>query len=218
MGIYEKYDEWRMEQLKVPTWFDRGLVNLLKKKYDRSDMAKYERTLDWFVRQNLKITPTLFTGIVTAKYNWADIENIIEENCRGIKKTGYKPDVIIGVKSGGAFIANYVGKCLDNDNVTYMRITHYSANSRSVVKSTLTCLDKKAQVAEEPDIDLRGKKVLLVDDQTGTGATLEAGHEYFKDKGLADLKTFCLYTRKGVHVDFCSREGMMMYTPWGKDA
>ncbi|MBM3199996.1 phosphoribosyltransferase [Candidatus Woesearchaeota archaeon] len=199
---------------EIPEWFDTSLVPSLEAKIDRSKIKIEERRLDWVMRQFMKLLPSSITGVVTKKHSWEDIERIIEDTCSDMK---YAPDLIIGIKSGGAFIANYVAKCLEVTEVDYMHIAHYSENSRSVVKSALTSAMRKAIVKQEPQTIIQDKKVLLVDDQSGTGSTLEVGIEYVKSKGASDVKTFCLYSR-GPKVDFCKRYGLMVYTPWGKDA
>lgn len=201
-------------KVEVPEWFDSELVSLLEAKIDRSKIKIEERRLDWVMRQIMKALPSSITGVVTKKFTWEDIEHMIEKNCATID---YKPDLVIGIKSGGAFIANYVAKCLEVSEVDYMHVAHYSDNSRSIVKSTLTSALKKAVIKEEPKARIIGKKVLLVDDQTGTGSTLETGKDYLIQKNAMEVKTFCLYT-KGPKVDYCKRKGLMLYTPWGKDA
>lgn len=236
-------------KIEVPEWFDPELITLLEKKIDRSKINKQDRTLDWVLRQMLKACPSEWTGIITKKFTWRDIESVIKEGCEHVTSKNYNPDLIIGVKSGGAFIANYVAKCLKIEEIDYMHISHYSAKSRSVVKSSITSYDKPAIIKEEPKKSVEEKQVLLVDDQTATGATLKAGVEYLKEKGVKDVKTFCLYSAKPKpdfsktfkeviqqlqeknildcnfslcyevpEVDFCAREGMIVYTPWGKDA
>jgi hypoxanthine phosphoribosyltransferase len=201
-------------KVEVPEWFDSELVSLLEAKIDRSKIKIEERRLDWIMRQIMKALPSSITGVVTKKHSWEDIEQMIEKNCATID---YEPDLVIGIKSGGAFIANYVAKCLDVSEVDYMHVAHYSDNSRSIVKSTLTSALKKAVIKEEPKARIIGKKVLLVDDQTGTGSTLETGKDYLIQKNALEVKTFCLYT-KGPKVDYCKKKGLMLYTPWGKDA
>ncbi|MDP2907186.1 MAG: phosphoribosyltransferase family protein [Nanoarchaeota archaeon] len=201
-------------KVEVPEWFDSELVSLLEAKIDRSKIKIEERRLDWVMRQIMKALPSSITGVVTKKFTWGDIEHMIEKNCATID---YEPDLVIGIKSGGAFISNYVAKCLEVSEVDYMHVAHYSDNSRSIVKSTLTSALKKAVIKEEPKARIIGKKVLLVDDQTGTGSTLETGKDYLIQKNAMEVKTFCLYT-KGPKVDYCKRKGLMLYTPWGKDA
>jgi len=208
-----------MKMVETPEWFDTKLVSLLEEKIDRSKIKDEDRVMDWGLRQIIKFFPSFLTKVYTKKFSWKDIENIIEENCANIRNidSNYNPDLIIGIKSGGAFIANYVAKCLDVSEVDYMHISHYSANSRSVVKSAVTSSMKQAIIKEEPKSVILDKQVLLVDDQSGTGSTLKVGTEYLNEKGAKDVKTFCLYC-KGAKADFYTRKGWMVYTPWGKDA
>jgi len=218
--VYRKYDRWKLRNLEIPEWFDEELISTLRKKYDRSGMKKRDRTLDWFIRQNLKVLPSIMTGIETKKFSWRDIEGIIAENAGRMVASGYRHDVNMGIESGGAFIAPYVAKCcgMDLETVDYMKVCHYSANSRSIVKSSLTCIDKPAEIVKKPSIKFKGKHVLVIDDNTYTGVTLLAAVNYLMENGAASVKTFCLYTRRDVHVDFCTRYGMMLFPPWGKDA
>ncbi|PIN68679.1 hypothetical protein COV93_08645 [Candidatus Woesearchaeota archaeon CG11_big_fil_rev_8_21_14_0_20_43_8] len=64
----------------IPGWFDQSLVETLVKKYDRSDIEPGKRTLDWSIRQILKLMPLELTGIDMREFAWSDIESIIAEN------------------------------------------------------------------------------------------------------------------------------------------
>lgn len=205
-----------MASIEVPEWFNPELLPLLEEKLDRSKMKQEERRLDWVVRQVLKAMPSGWTGIDTTKFAWKDIEQMVAANCWAVFESWFEPDLVIGIKSGGAFIADYVAKYSHISEVDYMKISHYSSNSRSVVKSTINSYNKKAVIKEEPKVVVEDRKIILVDDQVGTGSTFEVGKAYLHNKNAKDVRTFCLYSR-GPKVDFCLRKGMMIYTPRGKD-
>ena len=200
--------------IEIPEWFDKSLIPLLKHKLDRSQISNGDRVLDWAMRQMLRAIPTSITGVETKYHTWTDIEHLIETACGNVKE---KPDIVIGIKSGGALIANYVAKCLNVLDVDYMHIAHYSDNARSVVKSVITSMGKEAVIKEEPTLEIPGKGILLVDDQRATGSTFDAGAAYMLEKGAKDVRTFCLYSLD-MKSDYCAKKGQMMYTPWGKDA
>jgi hypoxanthine phosphoribosyltransferase len=200
--------------INVPNWFDENLVDLLEKKLDRSKIDKDERVLDWIVRQTMKALPKEITGIDTRKFGWEDVEGMIEKVCSSID---YSPELVIGIKSGGAFIANYVAKCLQVSDVDYMYVSHYSDKSRSIVKSSITSAYKQAIVKEEPKNSVENKKVLIVDDQTATGSTLIVAKDFLENKGASVVKSFCIYA-KDFKPDFYLNDGLMVYTPLGKDA
>lgn len=198
-----------------PTWFDPALEELLAKKRDRSGMSTFERLLDWAVRQPLKVVVPreIFN---TYKHQWADIEHMVREGSETIQ-LGYNPDVVVGVKSGGAFIANYVAQCLGVRDVGYMKASHYSHKSKSIAL-TLTQMNQEAVIKEPCTIDVAGKRVLLVDDQVATGASLRVAKEHIKEQGAAQVKTYCLFAKDPTLVDYFTSHGLGVYFPWGKDA
>lgn len=198
-----------------PAWFDQTLVELLEKKRDRLGMNPFERLLDWTIRQPLKVVVPreVFN---THKHTWADIEHLIREGSEAMQ-LGYQPDVVVGVKSGGAFIANYVAHCLGVSEVGYMKASHYSHKSRSVAL-TLTQMGQEAVIKEPCTINVKGKNVLLVDDQVATGASLRAAVTHIKERGAAEVRTYCLFAKDPALVDYFSSKGLGVYFPWGKDA
>ncbi len=198
-----------------PSWFDPALEELLAKKRDRSGMPLYDRTLDWAVRQLLKtVVPREMFN--THKHTWADVESLIRKGTEDIQ-LGYTPEVIIGIKSGGALIARYVAQCLGVSMVGYMKVSHYSDASQSIAR-TITKMGQQAVVKEPCVTDVAGKKILLVDDQTATGLSLETGKEHLLEKGASKVKTYCLFAKDPMLVDYFTSHGLGVYFPWGKDA
>jgi len=198
-----------------PAWFDPTLEKLLAKKRDRSGMPKYDRTLDWVVRQLLKtVVPREIFN--THKHTWADVESLIRKGTEQIE-LGYSPEIVIGIKSGGALIANYVAQCLDVKTVGYMKVSHYSDSSQSIAR-TITKMGQQAIVKEPCTTDVSGKRVLLVDDQTATGLSLETGKRHLLEQGAAQVRTYCLFAKDPTLVDYFTSPGLGVYFPWGKDA
>ncbi len=198
-----------------PPWFDPALEGLLQKKRDRSGMPKYDRTLDWVVRQLLKtVVPREIFN--THKHTWADVESLIRRGTEQIE-LGYNPEVVIGIKSGGALIANYIAQCLAVNTVGYMKVSHYSDSSQSIAR-TITKMGQQAIVKEPCTTNIAGKRVLLVDDQTATGLSLETGKQHLLERGAADVRTYCLFAKDPTLVDYFTNHGLGVYFPWGKDA
>lgn len=202
----------------IPMWFDLSLYDIYQKKRDRSTIRKSDRSLDAILRAGINCLPSRITHISKHNNSWLDIEQMIREICVGIKEDNYNPDVIIGIKSGGAFIARYVAICLEAPVVVgYMRVSHYSGKTRSVVKS-FTEVKKEAVVTEPNKLPVKSLKVLLVDDQTATGSSLEVGKKHLIEQGAMDVRRFCLFSNESEHADYYRQRGLAMYFPWGKDA
>ncbi len=201
----------------LPEWFDPDLEALYYKKRDRSGISYLDRTLDGIMRGILKLTPSELSHIHTHKHTWEDLEEMMQSTCQEIKDERYLPDLIVGIKSGGALIAKYVAQCFGNIEFAYVKVSHYSDQSRSTVRS-LQQIRKEARITEPVQIEVKDRRILLVDDQTATGGSMEAGKTYLLELGAREVKTFCLFAKEVNLVDFHSRRGLAVYFPWGKDA
>lgn len=201
----------------IPGWFDSSLIEIYNKKRDRSRMRKRDRTLDGILRQLLKCVPSEISHVNTKKHSWNDIESMIQKVCTVIKEDSYAPSLVIGIKSGGAFIANYVAMCLEVNDIDYIRISHYSEKSRSVARS-LTQVNKNAVISEKNTLPVAGRSILLVDDQAATGSSLIVAKDYLLSQGANEVRTMCLFSKKKELVDYRAKRGLAVYFPWGKDA
>ena len=53
--------------------------------------------------------------------SWEIIENKIKILYQKIKKDNFKPDIFVGVLSGGAFCMKYLSNLFDNKNIFYIK-------------------------------------------------------------------------------------------------
>jgi len=115
----------------------------------------------------------------------------------------YAPDIIVGIERGGLMPS---------------QIISYSLGIHAVaVKANLYNDDKPARkIHPSPQVNLRhmkfeGQKVLIVDDVSNSGATLEAVKNAVLAAGAREARTFVLFGKS----DFASRpfEGCVRF-PW----
>ena len=201
----------------IPGWFDLSLIEIYNKKRDRTKIRRGDRCLDALLRASINCLPSWITHVSHHNYSWLDIEEMIREVCVGVKEDDYHPDIIIGIKSGGAFIAKYAAMCLEVSAVGYMRVSHYSDKTRSVAKS-LAQVNRDAVISEPLSMPVQGKKVLVVDDQLAKGTSINAAKAHILGQGAAEVRAFCLFSNKRSGADYYRRRGLAMYFPWGKDA
>ena len=147
------------------------------------------------------------------KVSWEEIEKITDELADKIKASGFKPDYIIGITTGGLIPLYFLAKKLDDiDNILTVSATSYDKDRK-----------KNLRILYLPEIDLSGKKVLLVDEIVETGDTLKKISEVITDKyKVGELKTATL----GVSTDKCQfypdfyileEKGDWVVFPWEKD-
>ncbi|UCG47536.1 MAG: hypothetical protein JSU94_18885 [Phycisphaerales bacterium] len=122
---------------------------------------------------------------------------------RKIKRDGYKPDLIIGVSPGGGMIAEWLGRRFLGTSQSPVPVTVLpivTERRDAGIKST------KASVDEAKAPRLRGlakdSKVLLVNDISRGGKTLEAAYDFLTSKKrLKDVRTATLLCSKECNVE-----------------
>ena len=146
------------------------------------------------------------------KLSWEQIEEGFEELANNIKASGFKPDYIIGITTGGLIPLYFLVKKLDVDNILTVSASSYEKDKQ-----------KELQITYLPEIDLSGKKILLVDDIAETGISLKGVSDAIIAKyKISELKTATL----GVNKDKCkffpdfyifSEQGEWVVFPWEKE-
>jgi hypoxanthine phosphoribosyltransferase len=96
--------------------------------------------------------------------------------------------VVIGILNGGIpFMNEIIFRLPENVMVDYVKAASYGDGTTSSGRIELL-LDTK--------LDLQGKTVLLVDDISDTGRTMDYLAARMKEKGAGKVKTACLFYKK----------------------
>lgn len=124
------------------------------------------------------------------KLTWKDIERITTELGVKIQSSGFRPDYVIGITSGGLIPLYFLVKQLDINNILTITAKSYENNKQKELKITYL-----------PEIDLKDKSVLLVDEITDTGTTLSAIADLVRNKyQVKELRSATL----AVNTDHCN--------------
>ena len=98
-----------------------------------------------------------------------------------IIKSGYQPDVLIGISKGGVVMASLMSDMLGIPT-DLMQMVHWGfGKARDDVS-----------IKYGPSIDVKGLRVLLIDDVSDTGLTLSTARELLIRLGARDVKTAVL--------------------------
>jgi len=101
-----------------------------------------------------------------------------------IKAEGYKPKVIVGVARGGLFLARMLCDFFLLTDLFSLKMEHWG------ITATITGSAKLKYGLDENARELiRGKRVIIADDITDTGESLNLAVEYVKSVGVKDVKT-----------------------------
>lgn len=169
-------------QRSVPRWLDKDLYSIVEKK----------RNHNIFVKMVHIAFPAVYMHLdQEVLMSWEALEKKLDKIIEILKKD--KIDAIVGMKSGGAILGNYLGKKM---GVPYY-YTKVSTKCKgyTVVNSFNDVLYRfnkgdpgKLKMCEPIDVDLSGKRVLLVDEQICTGSTIVFAREYLlKEKKVGSL-------------------------------
>ncbi len=99
-----------------------------------------------------------------------------------IIKSGYQPDVLIGISKGGVVMASLMADMLGIPT-DLMQLAHWGGFGKA---------RDDVVIKYRPSIDIRDLRVLLIDDVSDTGLTLSTAKEVLIRLGARDVKTAVL--------------------------
>ena len=135
---------------------------------------------------------------------WDEYKNIVEKLAIEIHKN-YKPTVLVGIMRGAAPIIDILSRILKLP-IAYIVIQSYSGKGMEDKQGQLMFAREISSLANDKDFN----KVLLIDDLSDTGLTLNKSIEWLKNYGptkdyIKEVKTACLWKKKSstFEPDFC---------------
>ncbi len=136
--------------------------------------------------------------------DWAAFASVARELAGQVTRS-YDPQAVVGVAKGGVFVGAEVARALRCEFFP-VRIGHRSRDVGG----------RAPEAAKSMPPALRGRRVLIVDDIAGTGATLAAAVEAAQAAGAAEVKTATLATRPGgFRPDWFALEtDALLVQPW----
>src|SRR5512137_3053938 len=110
---------------------------------------------------------------------WDEIDLWAKNVVKKIRASGFKPDMVVALIRGGLVPARLICDHLHLKNLFAVKVEHWGITAQA---------DMKAKLVAGLDLDLKGKKVLVVDDITDTGESLTLCSEHLRAKGPTELK------------------------------
>ena len=112
--------------------------------------------------------------------SWDEAYRLSRKLAKAIKSCRYDPDLVVAIGRGGYVPARIVCDFLLHSLLTSIKIEHWDIAA---------CKRPQASVRFPLAVDVREKKILIVDDVTDTGDTLKAAIDYVKSEGAGQIKT-----------------------------
>ncbi|MEN9560789.1 MAG: hypothetical protein RIQ56_62 [Candidatus Parcubacteria bacterium] len=141
-------------------------------------------------------------------------EEVMEDTARvgkEIQSSGFVPEYLVGITLGGLAPLLFLAKQLGIRNVLTIAANSYDNQNR-----------RDLQILHMPNVDLTGKRVLLVDEIVDSGETMRVLTELLRERlGATELKTAVVVKKEGSSFtpDFFARSTTeWVEFPWEKAA
>jgi hypoxanthine phosphoribosyltransferase len=115
--------------------------------------------------------------------DWDQVYGLLLELADRVKERGFKPDVIVGVSRGGWLPARVLSDLLDTPTLANIKVSFYVDVYTTTTEPVIT---------QQVSVSVKDKQVLVVDDITDTGKSLQLVWENLMTEAK-DVKSVTLY-------------------------
>jgi hypoxanthine phosphoribosyltransferase len=116
--------------------------------------------------------------------SWEHFYQLTLELIEKVLKSGYRPDVVIGVSRGGLVPLRIFSDEFEDVEMGVIRVVFYED-----VKKT----GSEPKIIQDVNVDVLGKKILVVDDVADTGKSLETVRKHLQGKGASEVRIATVY-------------------------
>jgi len=117
---------------------------------------------------------------------WNQIYDMLQVQAQKIRDSHYKPEIIVGIARGGLVPARILMDLLDTGSFAIIQIEYYQGINMPGAQPILKqCLNT----------EISGKNILLVDDVSDGGRSLQLARKHLQEKGAGEVKIATLYIK-----------------------
>jgi hypoxanthine phosphoribosyltransferase len=115
---------------------------------------------------------------------WNQIYRLLIKLAEDVRKSGFEPDVIVGVSRGGWIPARIMSDLLETPKLANVTAEFYVGVAETKREPTIT---------QPVSVSVKDKKVLVVDDVADTGESLKLVNSHLKNQGASEIKIATIY-------------------------
>jgi len=201
----------------IPNWVDKSMYESIKKKQNSPFYIKIAS-----IYANSLVKNRIFIS-------WNELERYLDMIVERIENSEIKYDAVVGIKTGGAIISDYISLKLGLPSYKIkLSREEYNCNKQSnntiddMIKKNFLYKQGEYTICEGIDDNLEGKNIILVDELVATGKTMEETYNYLKEKKHANIVyptciAFFKYKYNGSLYINNILNGTILIWPWGYD-
>ena len=131
--------------------------------------------------------------------SWPETERLCQRLAELIRASGYRPELVIAIGRGGYVPARLLCDELHLMGLTSIKIEHYLSGANR---------QKEAVIRYPLKADIRGLRVLLVDDVNDSGDTLAVATQHLQAFQPCEVRTAVMHNKTVTRfkVDYCARK------------
>jgi len=115
---------------------------------------------------------------------WEELHESIKDIANKIKKDNFQPDMVIALSRGGFVPARVLCDLMIIKDLISIKVDHWGVTAAK---------DGKAHLRYLIDIDLTGKRVLVVDDITDSGESMMIAKDFIKKLKPEEIRTAAIF-------------------------
>ncbi|MEM2884509.1 MAG: phosphoribosyltransferase [Thermoproteota archaeon] len=116
--------------------------------------------------------------------SWDYFYQLCLELGEAVKKSGFKPEILLGISRGGLVPLRILNDVLPDATVATVRIEFYQDVAKTM---------QEPRITQQVSVDVKGKRVLVVDDVADTGKSLAVLKGDLEGKGSGELRIATVY-------------------------
>lgn len=201
----------------IPEWVDKNMIPSIRKKQDTPFYIKLGSIYANAIIQNRTFI------------SWKQLEDYLDIIVDKIKSSGRHYDAVVGIKTGGAIISDYISLKLGLPNYK-IKLSREEYNCDKQPEDTINDIINKIvlnklgnySVCEGIDDNLEGKNIILIDELVSSGKTMEESYNYLKEvKHVNEIYPACISLYKSQYKGSLNIHnvlyGTVLIWPWGYD-
>jgi hypoxanthine phosphoribosyltransferase len=115
--------------------------------------------------------------------DWNLFYKLAKQVSKKINSSGYKPDMIVGLARGGWVLSRVLCDLIGVKDLISLKVEHWGVTATP---------DGTAKLKYPLNVDISGKKLLVVDDITDTGESMQVSLEYLNALKPSEIRTAAL--------------------------
>ncbi|MEM4367090.1 MAG: phosphoribosyltransferase [Candidatus Anstonellales archaeon] len=141
---------------------------------------------------------------------WSSVEKSCAKLGDMIKKD-FEPDVLVGISRGGLVPVRLLSDKLGNSNIGIMRVVFYKGAGKTI---------GFPKIVQPLNIDVKGKKVLVVDDIVDTGMSMQVAIDHIKRRGAKEIRVAVIDYKQSSSIKphyYANKASKWIVYPWMKE-